>query len=172
MRLRSIFYFLMMILPAGHLFAQNFDPITDFRGLEWGTPVEAATLGDMEAPDFDLVATVGQRQTYQLANDDLKIGTVLLEKIYYFFHEEAGFYKVILVGQSNQNDEMDALLVNRLGDKFETLLNATNAHMIWSSKNGVYVDYEEQMSEDFSLTIESDTLRSYLRGKNRSIDDF
>lgn len=172
MRHLSTLYCILLLLSAGQLSAQDFDPITDFRGLEWGTPVEEAMLGHEKAPDFDLVATVGQRQTYQLANDDLKIGTVLLEKIYYFFHEEAGFYKVIFVGQSNQNDEMDALLVNRLGDGFETLLDATNAHMIWSGKNGVYVDFEEQMSEDFSLTIESDTLRNYLTGKNQSIEDF
>lgn len=146
-------------------------PIDDFRGIAWGTMKKDAKFKDGTEPVWSPVTETATISIYTATNDDNNIGSVELEDVFYYFHNEAGLYKVIIKGLGSQNDEMDAMLKRRLGSDFRNVYNSTNAHMIWEMDDMI-VDYMEHFSKDFQLTIESNAIAEAKAKMNRNIEDF
>jgi hypothetical protein len=157
----------ILTLTGIALVAQNIDPITGFRDMKWGVSLDEAT----QAMSLTLENQNGKIKTFISPTDNHEIGTVKLEEIYYFFHNEAGFFKLALSGNAKDNDEMDAILKNRLGKNFERILNPTHSHQIWEIGD-VTANFRQQRSEDFSLTLRSEVIADYKKEMNEVISDF
>lgn len=143
------------------------DPIEGFRDMKWGTSIDKAK----EMMDLNEQEVNGPVTIYASPTDSHALGSLTLKEIYYFFHDEAGFYKVVLSGNGNENEEMDAILKNRLGRDYENIVNPSHTHKIWKVGD-VMADYKEQLSKDFSFTIRSEAIADYEASRNKKITDF
>lgn len=162
-----IYFFLLTFNVTG----QDVRPVEGFRNIEWGMSVDEIKLEAEDDPIFNLVQEYSNIKVYTTVEDDHTVGTVNLDEILYYFHDEAGFFKFVLSGNSDQNEEMDALLKNRFGNNFNNYIHEPHSHMIWDI-NGVIVNYREQVSEDFVLTVISDQIQKFRSEQNQNIDDF
>lgn len=165
--MKKIVYTAFLTLIGISVIAQPVDPITGFRDMYWGYSLDEA----MEDMSLTLEYQNGKIKTFISPTDSHEIGTVKLNEIYYFFHDDAGFFKITLSGNASNNEEMDAILKNRLGKKYERILNPTHSHLMWEIGD-VTADYRQQRSEDFSLTLRSEAIADYKREMNDVITDF
>ena len=160
-----------ILLSSLYVSGQEINPIEGFRGLEWMTAMEEASFETMEDPYFNDVEVLGSVHVYSIPDDIQKLGTAELSEILYFFHENAGFFKVMLVGKPGFSEEMEAILENRLGKQYEYFINSTETHKIWNIGD-VMVDYRKQRSQDFDVTITSTAISQWQEDKNETINDF
>lgn len=144
--------------------------VDDFRGLKWGVNLDDAQFKNEENPKF--IYRGGQEEKYYVrANEDLSIGTALLENIFYVFDEQSQLYKVILNGKAHANEDMNFIINQRFGKADKRFRKNGNYIRIWRVGD-VNVILREQRSKDFVLQLESqENVKNYV-SINSSIDDF
>lgn len=146
--------------------------IEDFRGLEWGTQLDAAAFdGDEEAANMMQRATGENSTLYERNNEDLSIGTAILENIFYAFDDEERFYKVILNGESAYNEDMEYILTQRLGKPDKRFRKNTKFVRVWEVGD-IDVIFSEQRSKDFVVQIQSEVAMNDYERMNTNINDF
>lgn len=165
--MRNIVFMTIFSFIAISVSAQNIEPINGFRDMSWGASLDEA----MPKLSLTLKNEHGPVKTFISPNDSHQLGTVNLREIYYYFHKEAGFFKVVLSGDEKDNDDMDAILKNRLGKKFERLISPTHSNLIWEIGD-VTANYRQQFSQDFSLSLRSEVIADYKKEMNEVITDF
>jgi hypothetical protein len=162
---------LLFILCTSILQGKEIDPTEGLRGLTWGEKIPYANFRNNENPEFTITENLGKINLAQLINDDYTIGTVTLNEIIYFFHDDAGFFKYMLVGNAENSDDMDAILKNRLGKDYEYTVQSTETYKVWTLGD-VRMEFRKQKSKDFYVTITSADLAQWQISMNKTINDF
>ncbi|WP_235297412.1 hypothetical protein [Portibacter marinus] len=158
---------LLILVMASAAFINAQDPIEGFRDMKWGTSFEKAD----EMMDLSKQETNGKIEIYASPTDSHQLGTVELKEIYYFFHKDAGFFKIVMSGNESENEEMGAILKNRLGLDYDTVMDPSHSHNIWVVDD-VTVVYKQQLSKDFIVSIRSEAIANYKKSLNQTITDF
>ena len=158
----------LAILGVATIAAQ--EPVADFRGLAWGTPLEEATL-DGKKVDLQYYTTINNENYYYLPDDELEIGTAELQQIFYVFDEHKRFFKVVIDGKPESNEEMSFILAKRFGSPTTIRRRETKFISGWEI-GSVDVLLTEWRSEDYLLQIESVADDRYENEVNSEIDDF
>ncbi|MEM1324386.1 MAG: hypothetical protein AAGI23_00450 [Bacteroidota bacterium] len=152
-------------------FAQSSSAVDHFRGVRWGTSFDQVAFGDGERADLVYAASGADGKYYMRRNEDLTIGTALLENIYYIFDENDQFYKVIISGKAASNEDMEFILQQRFGKADKRYRKRPKYVRQWDAGD-VVVIFSEQRSKDFVLQIESNAdVKSYIE-INSNIEDF
>src|ERR1051326_686180 len=95
--------FLLAILIAGSSMSAycakpaETQAVLDFRKIFWGTSKDSIWR-DGKKLDFIKDKNSLLKNAYSLANDDMTIGAVKLDKVLYIFNDDNRFYKVFLQG--------------------------------------------------------------------------
>jgi hypothetical protein len=167
------YYFLLFLLTSISciLSAQSTSSVDDFRGIKWGTTFEEVKFADGERADLVFAASGADGRYYTRRNEDLTIGTALLEKIYYVFDGNNHFYKVIMSGDAASNEDMEFILQKRFGKADKRYRKRPKYVRQWHAGD-VDIVFAEQRSKDFTLLLESNAdVKSYVE-INSNIEDF
>ncbi|MDX1685953.1 MAG: hypothetical protein R3275_12010 [Saprospiraceae bacterium] len=159
----------LAISLAGLLTAQ--DEVNDFRGLQWGENLSEATFDHNDNPNFIYKGDIAGNKTYALEDEDLTLGTVELRSIRYHFNEFGNFTRLILQGHEDYNEDMESILLNRLGPPTDALLREYAAVRVWEEDN-VTVVFRSHLSKDFTVDFRSKIDLMDKMKKNANVDDF
>lgn len=165
-------YTLTLLFICVCLFAQAQEAVEDFRGLKWGTPFDEVEFNDDR--DATLLYRGGNEEVgkyYVRRDEDLTIGTVLLDDIYYVFDGQDRFYKVVMNGKADANEDMEYILQKRFGRADKRYRRSPKYVRRWEVGD-VNVIFSEQRSKDFVLQLESEAdVKTYV-DINSNITDF
>lgn len=163
--LSILFIFISLSLQAQ-------EAVEDFRGLKWGTLFEEVSFDDTRETNLIYRGGNGEIGKYYVRKDeDLTIGTVLLEDIYYVFDGQNRFYKVVINGKASANEDMEYVLQKRFGKADKRYRRSPKFIRRWEI-NDVNIIFSEQRSKDFVLQIESKAdVKTYV-DINSNITDF
>jgi len=145
--------------------------ITDFRGLEWGAPLDSVAFD--EAPNPVMMATLEAEdgKYYQRKNENLSIGTAELKNIFYVFDDNNRFYKVVIDGKRSANDDMEFILQQKFGPADDQLQKKYETVKLWNVGEADIV-FTERNDQDFTLQIQSNLRKKSFYEINTQVDDF
>lgn len=182
---RTLLVALFAILSTGAAMAQakkNPQPLgeghyvlADFRGVRWGTHVDSV-FRDGEKVNFIKSKEVADKNAYVLESDEMIIGTVLLDKIYYIFNKQGRFTGVLLIGKRSldgkkQFGEMKYILTYKFG--VPELREVPSAVQYYWMVDDVRITLDDQESQElFTVEFFSDYERSESKRVNMNVDDF
>lgn len=145
--------------------------VSDFRGLAWNTPLEEVAFDNEDKIDLIHRGRSATSNYYERRYENLTIGTAVLESIIYVFDENDAFYKVILSGSANANEDMEYILLKKFGKPDKRLRKNTKFIRVWNVGD-VDVVLSEQRSKDFVVHFESNVAEDNFEKINSNIDDF
>ncbi len=149
--------------------------LADFRGIKWGQHVDSITV-DGKKLSFIKSADITDKNAYTLADDDMTIGTVNLDKIYYIFNANGRFNGVMIIGSKElgtkkQFGEMKYILKYKFGEP--ELKEITGGVQYYWMVDDVRITLDDQDAQGtFTLEFYSDFERSESKRINTNIDDF
>lgn len=149
--------------------------LAEFRDIRWGTHVDSVYRDGVKL-DFVRSADVTDKNAYTIASDEMIIGTVLLDKIYYIFNKQGRFTGVLLIGKRNLDEkkqfgEMKYILTYKFGDP--ELREVPNAVQYYWSVDDVRITLDDQETQElFTVEFFSDYERSESKRANMNVDDF
>lgn len=149
--------------------------LADFRGIKWGTHVDSIVVGGKKL-SFVKSADVTDKNAYTLADDNLIIGTVNLEKIYYIFNKQGRFNGVLIMGKRDldgrkQFGEMKYILTYKFGDA--ELREISGGIQYYWMVDDVRITLDDLESQGtFTVEFYSDYERSESKKINTNVDDF
>lgn len=144
----------------------------DFREMKWGAHRDSI-LKDGVPVNFAKVNTKSDSNSYFVPNDDLTIGTVFCDQIYYVFNSANRLVKVRLVFPRKQLGEMKYILRTKFDDPTNINESGGGYQLTWSNIEEVRLtlnDYPDvnqaivEFSSDFEI-LESKRI-------NQNVDDF
>ncbi|MDX1666287.1 MAG: hypothetical protein R3350_03615 [Saprospiraceae bacterium] len=146
--------------------------IEGFRGLQWGTHVDSVTIHGEEV-EMELYTTtdMNKEKLYRLEEEDLTIGTAELNDIYYVFDDQDRFFRVIINGKADYNEDMEFILQNKFGPADMRFRKNGKFVRNWTLKD-VSLIFEESRTKDFTVIIESDRDERDFYQINTQVDDF
>jgi hypothetical protein len=149
--------------------------LADFRGVRWGTHVDSIYRDGVKL-EFTKSTEVTDKNAYTLASDEMIIGTVLLDKIYYVFNKQGRFTGVLLIGkrsldEKKQFGEMKYILTYKFGAP--ELREVPNAVQYYWMVDDVRITLDDEESQElFTVEFFSDYERSESKRTNMNVDDF
>lgn len=159
----------MLLLSGTFVFAQ--EVIDGFRGIKWGTELEAVEIEGKEV-ELEYYATISGEDYYYLTEDDMQIGTARLSRIFYVFDAFDRFVKVVMDGLAESNDDINTVLTERLGPMHSYRVKSTKKLKNWEIQD-VEVLLTEFRSGDYVLQIENTASEeAYEEEMNEGIEDF
>lgn len=176
--------FLLALLSLGSAFGQakkktsssgNDYVLTDFRGIRWGEHIDSIVRDDVKLK-FIKSKEVPDKNVYVLENDELVIGTVLLDKIYYVFNKNGRFTGVVLIGKRELGDrrqfgEMKYILTYKFGNP--EIREVPGALQYYWMVDDVRITLDDQEPQGiFSVEFFSDYERSESKRVNMNVSDF
>ena len=110
---KLIYTFTLLLLGFASV-AQNRKPapnpskplVPGFRDLNWGVHIDSAWIGKQKL-NF-IKSNISRENVYYLENDDLTVGTVNLNSIFYYFTDRGRFTKVLLVAIFPRSENFSA----------------------------------------------------------------
>jgi hypothetical protein len=182
---KSLLIVVLALIFSGSVFAQGKKKadtkpgssyvLTDFRGIKWGVHIDSVFRND-EKLNFVRSSEVGDKGMYTLANDEMMIGTVLLDNIYYTFNKQGRFIGVLAIGKrelenKKQLGEMKYILTYKFGDS--GLREIPSAIQYYWNVDDVRITLNDEESKGiFTLEFYSDYERSESKRINMSVSDF
>lgn len=168
---RKIFFMGLFTALSISGFSQTTYVLDDFRGTYWGAPVDSFIRNGKK---MDLVKTgeIGVPNTFTIPGDDLTIGSVKLDGIYYVFSTEDKFDRLVFKGSSSKFfKEMKYILITKFG---QPALNDINHSIQYSwTVDGVRIYLQFNPDTDFfTVDFYSNYELNESRKKNRNIGDF
>ncbi len=148
---------------------------TDFRGIKWGTHIDSVMVDGVKRA-FTRASEVPDKNAYVLTGDEMMIGTVNLEKVYYIFNKQGRFNGVIMIGKREldtrkQIGEMKYILTYKFGDP--ELREIPAAIQYYWLVDDVRITLDDQESQGmFTVEFYSDFERSESKKINMNVDDF
>ncbi len=167
---QKIILILSTLFCSTILFAQDFDPVDDFRGVTFGTPIDQVRFDNRKTADLVQIDQSGSRDVYIRAEDNLIIGNAQLKNIYYIFNRDDELAQITLKGSDEYNEDMSEILENRLGQQTDHFITAYDVTKIWERPE-VLVIYRQQRSGDFEVELIDKSESSSSEG-NKDITDF
>lgn len=149
--------------------------LADFRGIKWGSHVDSIFVDGVKL-DFIKSSDVADKNAYTLQDDDMFVGTVLLDKVYYIFNKQGRFTGVLLIGkraieEKKQFGEMKYILTYKFGEP--ELREVPGAIQYYWMVDDVRITLDDQESQGiFTTEFHSDYERSESKRVNMNIDDF
>ncbi|MDX5320566.1 MAG: hypothetical protein LPK45_05675 [Bacteroidota bacterium] len=149
--------------------------LADFRGVKWGSHIDSV-IRDGVKLNFIKSNDVAEKNAYVLAEDELMLGTVLLDKVYYIFNKQGRFTGVLLIGKRNidekkQFGEMKYILTYKFGDA--ELREVPGAIQYYWMVDDVRITLDDQESQGiFTVEFFSDYERTESKRINMQVDDF
>lgn len=149
--------------------------LADFRGVKWGSHVDSIYRDGVKL-NFVKSNDVADKNAYVLANDEMIIGTVLLDKVYYVFNKQGRFTGVLLIGkraidEKKQFGEMKYILTYKFGDA--ELREIPGAIQYYWMVDDVRITLEDQEAQGlFSVEFYSDYERTESKRVNMNVNDF
>ena len=113
--MKQLSLFTLLFALSTFAWAQNHKKTTPkpqlpgFRHIEWGVHIDSVFNGRLKV-NFVKSNTVSDPNAYVLENEDLTIGTVNLNQIYYYFTDRGRFTKVLLVADKKYFADMKYIL--------------------------------------------------------------
>ena len=104
----------------------------DFRQMKWGSHKDSI-MQDGVPKNFAKVNTKSDSNMYFIPNDDLTIGTVFCDQIYYVFNNANRLVKVRLVFPRRQLGEMKYILRTKFDDPTNIIENGGVYQLIWGN---------------------------------------
>ncbi|MHB1277571.1 MAG: hypothetical protein ACYC1Q_04170 [Bacteroidia bacterium] len=149
--------------------------LADFRDIRWGTHVDSIYRDGVKLT-LTRSTEVTDKNAYTLESDEMIIGTVLLDKIYYIFNKQGRFTGVLLIGKrqldaKKQFGEMKYILTYKFGEP--ELREVPNAVQYYWNVDDVRITLDDQESQElFTVEFFSDYERSESKRTNMTVDDF
>jgi hypothetical protein len=143
----------------------------DFREIKWGSNRDSISIDGQKvtlvkaSPRIDTAA-------YIIPDDNMKIGTVILNSILYYFNTNQQFIKVKLLGKAEQLSEMKYILTSKYdAPVVNNIVGGTQ--FVWSNIDEVKVTMTYYTDLDF-FTVEfySDFDINESKRINKSVSDF
>lgn len=136
----------ILALVSLSIFAWTQEKVEDFRGIDWGT---ARSAFDFEENLISKGATESSTY-YERDGEDLTIGTAMLENIFYVFDDRERFYKVVLNGTSQYNEDMEYILLQRFGKPDKRFRKNAKFVRMWNiGKVNIICNYSGSQIHDF-----------------------
>ncbi|MBI1223471.1 MAG: hypothetical protein GC180_12780 [Bacteroidetes bacterium] len=149
--------------------------LADFRDIKWGSHVDSIYRDGVKL-NFIASNEVTDKNAYVLANDEMMLGTVLLDKIFYLFNKQGRFTGVLLIGkrqidEKKQFGEMKYILTYKFGEP--ELREVPGAVQYYWMVDDVRITLDDQESQGiFTVEFYSDYERSESKKINMNISDF
>lgn len=182
---KTLLIVLLAILSVGSALAQGkkkASPVTnsryilaDFRGITWGGHIDSIYRDGVKL-NFIKSRDVADKNAYYLANDEMIIGTVLLDHVYYVFNKQSRFTGVLITGKRAIDDkkqfgEMKYILTYKFGEA--ELREVPGAIQYYWMIDDVRITLDDQESQGvFSVEFFSDYERAESKRVNMNISDF
>lgn len=149
--------------------------LADFRGIKWGSHIDSI---EVEGTKLNFIKSkdVADKNAYVLNNDEMMIGTVVLDKVYYLFNKQGRFTGVLLIGKRNieekkQFGEMKYILTYKFGDA--ELREVPGAVQYYWMVDDVRITLDDQESQGiFTVEFYSDYERTESKRVNMNVNDF
>ena len=160
---------LMFLTFGSQAFSQYI--LDDFRQIKFGEHKDSIFV-DNKKVNFIKTQELSTPNTYLRKADDLNLGSVALNKIYYIFTDEDRFDRVAMIGQGFQKfREMKYILTFKFDDP-ELKDLGDGVQYSWNIDGvRVYLTYTPA-GENFTVDIQSDYELNESRRKNQNVNDF
>lgn len=149
--------------------------LTDFRKIKWGTHVDSIYV-DGAKVDLTKAPEMAEKNAYVIKNDNLTLGTVSLQNLYYVFNQRGRFIGVMMIGRREfegrkQLGEMKYILTYKFGNS--ELREIPGAIQYYWMVDDVRITLNDEESVGlFTVEFYSDFERSESKKINMSVDDF
>ncbi len=149
--------------------------LADFRGIKWGSHIDSVYRDGVKL-NFKKANEVSDKNAYVLESEDLVIGTVTLDKIYYVFNRQGRFTGVLLIGkrhidEKKQFGEMKYILTYKFGDP--ELREVPGAVQYYWMVDDVRITLDDQEAQGvFTVEFYSDYERVESKRVNMNVSDF
>lgn len=149
--------------------------LADFRGIKWGSHIDSVTVNGVKV-NFVKAPEVADKNAYVVASDEMIIGSVLLDKIYYLFNKQGRFTGVLLIGKRQMDEkkqfgEMKYILSYKFGDP--ELREVPGAVQYYWMVDDVRITLDDQEAQGmFTVEFFSDYERSESKRVNMNVEDF
>lgn len=150
-------------------FSQNQERITDFREIYWGTSLDSTYRSGYQV-NFQKDKTSPEDKAYTIPGDNMKIGSVELNRVNYIFNSDKKLYKILLEGPKEQSDYMTFIIEHKFGKYDEETIDDTKLRT-WSVKDVTITMYLHEF-RDFQVFFESDWEAAEAYEKNTHVQDF
>ncbi|MEX0812278.1 MAG: hypothetical protein WD048_08680 [Chitinophagales bacterium] len=148
---------------------QSKDRITDFREIYWGTPLDSTYRSGFQV-NFEIDKTSPEKKAYKIPGDNMKIGSVDLNRINYIFNGEKKLYKILLEGPREQAQYMTFIIEHKFGDYDKEIIDNTEVRT-WKVQDVIITMYLHEF-RDFQVYFESDWEAAEAYEENTSVEDF
>jgi hypothetical protein len=148
--------------------------IEGFRDFKWGSHVDSVMrdgqkLSFTPATKVDLL---NGGKFYTLANDDLVLGSIQLNNIYYIFSDKTNrLYKVILEGKKNDVEQMDFIVDYKYGKHVNEAIDDDKISKQWIVADVTLSLFNFNYNK-FEFELSSDWEAAEAYEKNTTIKDF
>jgi hypothetical protein len=145
--------------------------LDNFRGTFWGSPLDSFYRDDAKM-DFVKTGEIGVKNTYYIENDNLFIGSVKLDNIYYVFTEDDKFDRLVFKGKTSKSfKEMKYILITKFGAPEIKDINHTIQYSWNVDGVRLYLSFDPD-TDFFTVDFYSNYEMNESRKKNRNVADF
>ena len=148
--------------------------IEGFRDFKWGSHVDSIMRDGKQviftpATKVDLL---NGGKFYTLANDNLVLGSIKLNNIYYVFSDKTNrLYKVILEGKKNDVEQMDFIVDYKYGSHVNEAVDDDKISKQWIVADVTLSLFNFNYNK-FEFELASDWEAAEAYKKNTSVNDF
>ncbi len=175
-------YFSVFLLMLGWLaiqfpgwgqYQQNAEAIVPgFRGILWGTHRDSVVRDGQKVVFVKVEEDAPARNTYVIPGDDLTIGAVELNYLYYIFNDQGRFVKVYMEANKKFVEDMLFILKYKFGPPSDTRDLGHVRLYEWRIDGVSFTLSEFRDRPIFVLTIESNWEYVERIRKNVNVPDF
>ena len=165
--------FLTVSLFANVFAQEDKTKIEGFRSFTWGQEITEMKVNG-EVANFIKMEKEKEKDGdyYILADENLKIGNVMLKNIEYVFSKKDGkFFKVVLNGKKADSEQMNFIVDYKYGENLNEDAKDDKVIKEWIVNN-VTITMKDYNLHKFELTIESDWEAAEAFRKNTNVSDF
>jgi hypothetical protein len=169
--IKSLLFTFILTALTGSAFSQNTYVLDDFRGTYWGAPVDSFYRNGEK---MELVKTgeIGVPNTFTIEGDDLTIGSVKLNGIYYVFSTDDKFDRLVFKGSTAKAfKEMKYILITKFGQPELKDINHTIQYSWVVDGVRIYLQFDPD-TDFFTVDFYSNFELNESRKKNRNVGDF
>ncbi len=146
--------------------------VPGFRGILWGTHRDSIVQNGMRVTMERVEEDAPARNTYRIPGDDLTIGAVELNYLYYIFNDQNRFVKVYMEANKKYIEDMLFILKYKFGPPTETRDLGHVRLYEWRIDGVNFTLSEFRDRPTFILTIESNWEYVERIRKNINVPDF
>lgn len=176
--MKNLFLAISFFMIASGINAQSSEDvktIEGFRDFKWGEHVDSI-FRDGEKIEFTATKRNGEEEKdgsyYTIKGDNMLIGNVVLNQIYYVFSEKDNrLFKVLMEGKKSDTEQMRFIVDYKYGESVNEAAKDDKVIKQWIIRD-VYITLKEYSYNKFELELKSDWQAAQAFKKNTSVEDF